>query len=98
MTPILGGRPRAFHCPDIAFAFYNTDVAATQTGGGPEAQELAGKVSDAFINFARRGNPNHSDLRNWPAFTAANGEIMVFNTRCEVRNDPDGAERRTLDC
>jgi len=82
VTPILGGRPRAYHCSDIAFAFYNTDAAATMTGGGPEARELAAKVSDAFVNFARNGNPNHGGLPNWPAFTAADGETMIFNTRC----------------
>jgi para-nitrobenzyl esterase len=92
----LGGRPRAYHCSDISFAFDNTDVAATMTGGGPEARQLAAKVSDAFINFARKGNPNHSGLPNWPAFTAANGETMIFNTRCEARNDPDREERKTL--
>jgi para-nitrobenzyl esterase len=96
VTPILGGRPRAYHCSDIAFAFDNTDVAATMTGGGPEARALAAKVSDAFINFARQGNPNHSGLPHWPAFTAANGETMVFNTQCEVKNDPDREERKTL--
>jgi para-nitrobenzyl esterase len=96
VTPILGGRPRAYHCSDIAFAFDNTDVAATMTGGGAEARELAGKVSDAFIGFARKGNPNHGGLPNWPAFTAANGETMIFNAKCEVRNDPDREERKTL--
>jgi len=96
VTPILGGRPRAYHCSDIAFAFYNTDVAATMTGGTAEARELAAKVSDAFINFARKGNPNHAGLPNWPAFTAANGETMIFNTRCEMKNDPDREERKTL--
>ena len=96
VTPILGGRPRAYHCSDIAFAFYNTDVAASMTGGTPEARELSAKVSDAFINFARKGNPNHGGLPNWPAFTAANGETMIFNTRCEVKNDPDRDERKTL--
>jgi len=97
VTPILGGRPRAFHCSDIAFAFYNTDVAASMTGGGPEARELAARISDAFLNFARKGNPNHPGLPNWPAFTAANGETMIFNTRCEVKNDPDREERKTLE-
>ena len=51
------------------------------TGGGPEARDLAAKVSDAFINFARKGNPNHGGLPDWPAFTPTNGETMIFNTR-----------------
>lgn len=97
VPPVLGGRPRAFHCSDIAFAFYNTDVAATMTGGGAEARELSAKVSDAFINFARKGDPNHAGLPKWPAFTAAAGETMILNTKCEVRNDPDRAERTVLE-
>lgn len=97
VTPVLGGRPRAYHCSDIAFAFYNTDVAASMTGGGADARELSAKVSDAFINFARKGDPNHAGLPKWPAFTAAAGETMIFNTKCEVRNDPDRAERTVLE-
>ncbi|HEY1313500.1 MAG TPA: carboxylesterase family protein, partial [Steroidobacteraceae bacterium] len=36
-TPILNGRPRAFHCSEIAFVFDNTDRCDTMTGGVPEA-------------------------------------------------------------
>src|SRR5207249_9682336 len=72
-TPVLDGRPRAFHCAEIPFVFYNTDVSAFATGGTPEARDLAAKVSDAWINFARRGDPNHSGLPKWPAFSADAG-------------------------
>lgn len=91
--PVLDGRPRAFHCAEIAFAFYNTDVSATMTGGGPEPRALAGKVSDAWINFARTGNPNHAGLPKWPAYAAGQGATMIFDKKCEVRNDPDHEER-----
>lgn len=92
-TPVLDGRPRAFHCAEIAFAFYNTDVSATMTGGGPEPRALAAKVSDAWINFARTGNPNHAGLPKWPAYAAGQGATMIFDKKCEVRNDPDREER-----
>jgi para-nitrobenzyl esterase len=96
-TPVLDGRPRAFHCAELAFVFYNTDLCAQSTGGGPEARELAGRVSDAWIQFARTGNPNHPGLPKWPPFTAANGETMIFDTKCEVKNDPDRQERQVLE-
>src|SRR4029077_12025619 len=35
-TPLLDGRPRAFHCSEIPFVFYNTDLSAFATGGGRE--------------------------------------------------------------
>jgi para-nitrobenzyl esterase len=95
-TPVLNGRPRAFHCSEIPFVFYNTDVSAFATGGTAEARELGGKVSDAWINFARHGDPNHAGLPKWPAFTAESGPVMVFDRTCEVKNDPDRELRKAV--
>ena len=37
---------------------------------GEKAGEiLASQMSQAWINFARYGNPNHDGLPHWPAFT-----------------------------
>ena len=95
-TPVLDGRPRAFHCSEIPFVFDNTDVSAFATGGTAEARDLGAKVSDAWINFARHGDPNHSGLPKWPAFTAEAGPVMVFDTTCEVKNDPDRELRKAV--
>lgn len=95
-TPVLDGRPRAFHCAELPFVFNNTDRCAAMTGGTPEARELGGRVSDAWINFARKGDPNHSGLPKWPAFTPDKGQVMIFDNRCEVKNDPDRDERQAL--
>ena len=86
---MLDGRPRAFHCSEIPFVFYNTDVSAFATGGTNEARDLAAKVSDAWINFARKGDPNHAGLPKWPVFDPAQGPVMVFDNTCAVKNDPD---------
>src|SRR3984893_15363321 len=94
-TPVLDGRPRAFHCSELPFVFNNTDRAAAMTGGGPEARELGGRMSDAWIAFARKGDPNHAGLPKWPAFTSNEGALMVFDNKCEVRMNPDGEGRRT---
>ncbi len=95
-TPVLDGRPRAFHCSELAFVFDNIDRCVNMTGGGPEARALAARVSEAWLNFARRGDPNHAGLPKWSAFTADKAATMIFDNKCEVRNDPDGAERRTI--
>jgi para-nitrobenzyl esterase len=95
-TPILDGRPRAFHCSEIPFVFANTDVSAFATGGTAEARELGDKVSDAWINFARKGDPNHSGLPKWPAFSTDRGQVMVFDKTCEVKNDPDRELRKVV--
>jgi para-nitrobenzyl esterase len=95
-TPLLDGRPRAFHCSEIPFVFYNTDVSVFATGGGAEARALAAKVSDAWINFARKGDPNHSGLPKWPAYNAEQGPVMIFDKTCEVKNDPDRELRKVV--
>jgi para-nitrobenzyl esterase len=93
-TPILDGRPMAFHCSELAFVFDNTDRCATMTGGTPEARALAARVSEAWLHFARHGNPNHSGLPHWPAFEPGAAATMIFDNRPELKNDPDGPERR----
>jgi para-nitrobenzyl esterase len=66
------------------------------TGGGAEARALAAKVSDAWINFARKGDPNHGGLPQWPAYNAQQGPVMVFDKTCEVKNDPDRELRKVV--
>jgi len=95
-TPVLDGTPLAYHCAELAFAFDNIDRCANATGGTQEARELAVKVSQAWIQFARTGNPNHAGLPRWPAVSASGLPTMIFDTRCEVRNDPDAKERAAI--
>jgi para-nitrobenzyl esterase len=95
-TPMLDGRPRAFHSCEIAFVFDNADLCVNLTGGRPDALALAAQVSGAWVNFARKGDPNHSGLPKWAPYTRERRATMVFDTRCEVRNDPEGEGRRLM--
>lgn len=95
-TPVLDGRPRAFHCIELPFCFYNTDRAAAMTGGTAEARELAGKMADAWIAFARKGDPNHAGLPKWPVFSADKCPTMMFDNKCEVKTNPDTDERKSI--
>lgn len=88
-TPVLDGRPLAYHESEIPFVFDNTDRCASMTGGGAEPRALAARVSQAWVNFARSGNPNHPGLPGWPAFTSHSGATMVFDTTCQLQNYPD---------
>ena len=96
-TPVLDARPRAFHCAELAFCFDNSERCENMTGNGPEAQHLAAQVSEAWIHFARTGNPNHTGIPTWPAFTADKCPTMIFDTPCEMKNNPDTTERKATD-
>jgi para-nitrobenzyl esterase len=95
-TPVLNGRPRAFHCAELPFVFDNSDRCAAMTGGTAEARELGAKMSECWINFARKGDPNHSGIPKWAAFTPDKVPTMIFDNKCELKNDPAGDARRTL--
>ena len=95
-SPVHKGQMKAYHTLDIPFALYNIDQAASMTGAMQERYALAHKVSAAFASFARSGNPNHSDLPNWPAFNARAYPTMVFGNECKVVNDPNREERLAL--
>lgn len=94
--PLFDGRLRAFHTMDIGFWFYNTDVQISHTGGGARPRRLAAKMSDALVQFMKTGNPNGAGLPDWPRYTMANGETMILDEKCEVKNDPDREARKSL--
>lgn len=83
--PVNGGIT-AFHCSEIAFVFHNLSVPEVQiaTGGAPVGFALQDKVSQAWINFARSGNPSQRTLE-WKPFTAADPQTMVFDIVSECR-------------
>jgi para-nitrobenzyl esterase len=53
-------------------------------------------MSDAWIAFARGGNPNHSGIPRWPEFSAQSVPTMIFDNKVSLVNDPDGGEQRTI--
>jgi para-nitrobenzyl esterase len=95
-TPILDGRPRAFHCSEIAFVFDNTDRCENMTGGGADARALAAIMSEAWIHFARTGDPNHAGMPKWPAFSTSTSPTMIFDNRTRAENGPDADEQRSV--
>jgi para-nitrobenzyl esterase len=94
--PLFDNRMRSFHCSDICFWFYNTDLMLTHTGGGARPRKLSDKMAGTLLNFMKTGNPNGAGLPVWPKYTTQNGETMVLDDVSAVKNDPDREARRTL--
>jgi len=95
-SPVSGGKLKSFHTLEIPFVMENVDEARGMTGEGKDRYALQDKISAAWTNFARTGNPNHKGLPNWPAFDTTKRATMLLNNDCRVANDPNGEERRLV--
>jgi para-nitrobenzyl esterase len=95
-TPVEGGRRLSPHCIEIPFAMQNVWQVPEMVGTGPELQPLADKVSGAWVAFARTGNPNHTGIPKWPAYSATERLTMHINNEWKVANDPDHEERLAM--
>jgi para-nitrobenzyl esterase len=91
-SPVDGGRLKSPHTIEIPFAFHNVK-ASRLTSTSADAPALADKVSDAWVAFARKGDPNTPTLSRWAAFNPADRPTMVFNNESRVENDPIRAQR-----
>jgi para-nitrobenzyl esterase len=92
-SPVRGGVLRSYHTLDIPFVWENIDITVSMNGSGPERQPLADRMSNAWVNFARSGNPNHKLLPKWEPFTLEQRATMIFNNECKAVNDPWKEER-----
>lgn len=88
-SPILDGMFRSTHCMEIPFVFNNVVRHAEMTGGGKDAQALGDKMSSAWINFAKTGNPNAAGLPKWEPYTTEKGTTMFFNNTSEIKYNHD---------
>jgi len=94
-SPQLDGQCGAWHTAELAFCFDNTRLCAQGTGNTPEAQAVARKMSTAWANFARTGNPSQPGL-TWAPSDPDRCQTMIFDNHCRMVDDPDGAVRRIL--
>jgi para-nitrobenzyl esterase len=96
-TPVDGGKWRTPHALDIAFVFDNVARSTSISGSGPAQQRMADLMSDAWIAFARTGNPATKALPTWPRYDVQRRATMIFDTTPRVVNDPDPVERRLFE-
>ncbi len=91
----------ACHGVDIAFVFGITGrpEAALFASGGPEAERLANQTIDAWVAFARDGEPGHAELSNdaWHAYSTELRHTMLFDRECRLERNPGGARREAWD-
>ena len=78
------------HGHELKFCF-NTLHHSPKELPQPTADDLklADTMSSVWAQFAHNGRPNIDGLPAWKPYTAQNGEMMVFNYQCGIRNNPD---------
>jgi para-nitrobenzyl esterase len=93
-TPVEGGRRITPHSLDLPFVHDNVSKAEHMVG--PPTADTAAMttaMSETWLAFARTGNPNNAAIPAWAPYDTASRPVMLFDTPCEVRADPQRRER-----
>ena len=77
------------HGIELPFVFGTLDSKGADAfaGSGPAAEALATRAQDAWLAFARTGDPG------WPRYHPSTRSTMVLGETCDVTEDPMPAER-----
>ncbi|MGA0601779.1 carboxylesterase/lipase family protein [Caulobacter sp. KR2-114] len=95
-TPVARGSLRCPHALEIPLVFDNVEAARNFVGRGDDPQVLAEQMSEAWLAFARTGDPNTAALPDWPAYDADRRAVMLFDLTSRVENDPMAEVRKIL--
>jgi para-nitrobenzyl esterase len=88
--PLAG---RAGHGYEIAFHFDNVGDEFGQTS--PDRQRLVDEMCEAWLAFARHGDPGHPGLVDWPAYEAPERATMILaKGGSRVETDPSSIARQ----
>jgi para-nitrobenzyl esterase len=93
-SPKDGGIWGAPHTIDIGLVFGTLDARGSIVGTGPGSVAMSNTLGDAFIAFARTGNPNCAAIPTWEPYDLARRQTMVFDTTSKLIDDPRGDERK----
>ena len=93
-SPWRDGAYGAFHGLETGFVFGTIDAtnSGAYHGDGPEARALAAFCQDAWLNFARAGDPSGPSVGNWPEYGKERA-TMLLGARQTVVRDFNAPER-----
>ena len=90
-SSVAGGTYGAYHGLALPFVFNHRALVTGPRGmlgpsGGPA--ELAEKMQNAWVEFAKTGSPG------WAPYTAAERQTMLLNTNSQLQTNPHAKELR----
>jgi len=92
----------AMHGAELGFVFGYPEGWAEIYGNNGLPQGLLDQVMDAWIAFAKTGDPNHGNMPTWQPYNLQSRPTMLFNASGNaassvVKEDPDGETRAFWD-
>ncbi|HZQ41533.1 MAG TPA: carboxylesterase family protein, partial [Rhizomicrobium sp.] len=98
LTPVRDGKLGSPHMLEIPYVFDNLDrpIDRVSTGSGKDRYPLADRMSRAWTQFAKTGDPNVSGLPHWRPYSASDRAVMIFNDQCKLVADPRGEAREAI--
>jgi para-nitrobenzyl esterase len=98
-SPMFGGMLASCHALELGFMFgtHRHEGMPEFCGSGPAADALAASMMDAWLAFARTGDPSSAGVGKWPAHTTRDRATMLLGEKCELARAPYEAERRAWD-
>lgn len=84
----------AAHAIELPFVFGTFDAPMIEwfAGTGPEAFRLSEQVQDAWVSFARRGDPSTEALGSWPRYDTSTRATMILGEQCRIERGPRADE------
>ena len=95
-TPVGNNQFKTPHVLDVPFVFDNVERARVLVGPGPQPEALAKQMSDAWLAFARTGNPDAKSIPHWPPYTEERRSTMTFDVKSHVIEDPNAEVRKVF--
>jgi para-nitrobenzyl esterase len=97
-SPAMRGALRACHALEIPFVFGTLDKPYQDrfAGKGPAAEALSAVMMDAWLAFAKAGNPS-TDRADWVPYDQQRRATMVFDKVSGLEDDPYREERAAWD-
>jgi len=81
----------AYHALELGFLFGN--YGEGYGGSGPAADAVSKNIQDAWITFARTGNPSCDSVGKWLPY-GNRRSTMIITDKCHIEEEPYDEERR----
>ena len=98
-SPAMGGLLGSCHALELGFVFGTNHLPGMSafSGTGAAAEKLAGQMQDAWLAFARSGDPSCASVGDWAQYTDTGRATMVFGEATKLEAAPYDDERRAWD-